>query len=521
MNMFTSIPVQKPKKAKFNLSHSKKGSCEFNELIPVMAREVLPGDNWQQDSGLMLRAAPMVSPVMHEVDVKLYSFFVPYRLVWDEFKDYITKGRLGQSNPVHPFVTWNSANNYAFQVGHLADYLGVQAKDNAGVGPVTNPVNISALPFRVYQLIYNEYFFNDNLEATPVPFSKGSGDSNADLAELEQKRVRQWEADRYVSALPFAQRGDTVIMPVDIEFEYRHPAVAYNGIGTDLSAGPLTLGAGTGTGNPITDDLNTEATIDNIESIEGTSLDINEFREALALQKWLENNARGGSKYIDQLLVRWGVRSSDARLQRPEYLGGASAPLVISEVLSTAQFENESTIVPQGNMAGHGIAVGNSNGFKRFFEEHGMVMTLMCIIPRTGYMQGIDKMFTRLDSMEWANPEFANLGEEEIKVRELYHDPNGVAGQGDTLFGYTPRFSDYKYAPSTVHGEFRTTLKHWTLVREFENEPTLSQEFVQANADNRIFAVDGGANHFYYQVKHRISVFRSLPYYGVPGKMTV
>lgn len=522
MNMFTKIPLQRPKQAKFNLSHSVKGSCKMGFLIPVLSKEVLPGDSWDQDSQLMARIAPLVSPVMHPYDVKLYSFYTPCRILWDEFKAYITKGRVGQSNPLHPFITINDANKAYFPIGGLADHLGVQSATDITAAPVlTNDINISALPFRAYQEIVKEFFWNQNVADYPV-YSKASGDSNADIEVLTTMRKKQWEADRYVSALPFAQRGSTVIMPVDIEFTYREPAIAYNGIGTDLSPGPLTLGAGTGSGNEVTDDLGTEATIDNIEEIEGTSLDINEFREALALQKWLENNARGGDKYIDQLLVRWGVRSSDARLQRPEYLGGASVPIAISEVLSTAQFENETDTIPQGNMAGHGIGGGSGNGFRRFFEEHGYVTTVMCIIPRTGYMQGIDKKFTRLDSLDWANPEFANLGEEQILTKELYYDPLAIPSAADILFGYTPRFSDYKFSPSTVHGEFRTSLKHWTAVREFTEAPVLSTDFVEANPTDRVFAVtDPAVDKVYYQINHRISVLRKLPYFGTPGKMTI
>lgn len=522
MNMFNSIPLQKLKKSKFNMSHSRKGTCNPGKLVPIMFKEVLPGDSWRQDTQLMARCTPLITPIMHDVDVKVYSFYVPWRIVWSEFKDYITKGRLGTAAPVRPYLTINDANVAYFNPKTLADFLGVQSKVDPITGvigtPITQPLNVSALPFRAYQEIYNEYFHNDNLSA-PAVFGKGSGDSNADIAELAFMRSRQWEADRYVSALPFAQRGDTVIMPVDIQFTYKEPARVEGAAGGALSPGPLTIYTD---GHSVVDDLNTDAVIDNIDSIDGTSLDINEFREALALQKWLENNARGGAKYIDQLLVRWGVRSSDARLQRPEYLGGASAPLVISEVLSTAQFENDTDVIPQGNMAGHGIAVGSGNGFSRFFEEHGCVITLMSIIPRTAYMQGVEKFYTREDALDWPSPEFANLGEEPITLGELWYDPLDATHEVGTIFGYTPRFSDLKYSPSTVHGEMRTNLKQWTMAREFDNEPTLSLDFVLCDPTTRIYAVeDEAVDKFYFQVKHRISLIRSLPYYGMPGKMTI
>lgn len=529
MNMFTTIPVEKRKKSKFNLSHRVRGTCNFGLLIPVLCKDVLPGDSWDQDSALMGRVTPLTSPMMHEVDVKLYSFFVPYRLVWTEFKEYITRGRLGQDSPVHPYVKIGTENAFYFDPGTLADYLGIQSKlDENGVVPVpvTNETNVSVLQMRAYQEICNEYFNNDNVNA-PATFSKGSGNMDAELAVLSSIRTRQWEADRYVSALPFAQRGDTVIMPVDIEYTYKPVTDVYVGgvpSSTDGVLGTRASSPGEVRGDLVdfTAGTGEEVRFENIEDIEGTSLDINEFREALALQKWLENNAVGGNKYIDQLLIRWGVRSSDARLQRPEFLGGASAPLVISEVLSTAQFENETEILPQGNMAGHGITVGSGNGFRRFFEEHGVVMTLMCVVPRTAYMQGIAKMFSRLDALEWANPEFAHLGEEQILRAELYYDTEAAAGDDLVPFGYTPRFSDYKYSPSTVHGEMRTSLKHWTMAREFENTPLLNQAFVSCTPTTRVFAVeDPDIHHFYYSISHRISVVRGLPYYGRPGKMTI
>lgn len=533
MNMFTKIPIQRPKKAKFNPSHRVKGTCNLGYLIPVFSKDVLPGDSWQMDSGLMARISPLVAPMMHEVDIKLYSFYTPYRLVWDEFKDYITKGRLGTTEPVHPYITYSDATKHRFVPGELADYLDLQMKIQADpLDPVTNVRGFSALPFRVYLNIWNEYFLNDNLNQPPIPFSKGSGDATGDFSALTSLRLRQWEADRYVSALPFAQRGDAVIMPVDVTLTYKPISDIYAEDGTEPGGGGVVGTQPLDPGNLTKMIVGANATpeidggefgrVENIDSIEGTSLNINEFREALALQKWMENNARGGSKYVDQLLVRWGVKSSDARLQRPEYLGGASAPLVISEVLSTVQFEGATDDLPQGNMSGHGIGVGSSNGFRRYFEEHGLIMTLMCIIPRTGYMQGVDKKFTRFDALDWANPEFANLGEEQILRQELYFDPEGAVDSGNTLFGYTPRFSDYKFFPSTAHGEMRTTLKHWTMNREFDSPPELNMDFVECNPTYRVFAVeDSSVHHVYYQIDHRISILRSLPYYGMPGKMTV
>lgn len=532
MNMFNQVPLQRPSQSKFRPNFSVKGSMQPGYLYPVCTKEVLPGDSWQMDSHVMARMAPLVSPMMHEVDIKIMNFFCPYRLVWDEFPDYITKGRLGQSNPLHPYYNVSDGSIGNLGAGSLHDWMGFQCviDETTGdiTGPVTDGLQISALPSRVYREIWNQYFLNQNLEA-PYEYSKASGDSAADFSELSTMKKRQWEADRFVSLLPFAQRGDTVVMPVDIEFEYRDGAegtiIRNSASGTPVAGADLAdFSTQSGTPPPVDGTVLSGAPspvyFDNIESIEGTSLDINEFREALALQKWLENNARGGNLYIDQLLVRWGVKSSDARLQRPEYLGGGSAPMVISEVLSTAQFEGASSELPQGNMAGHGIAVGSSNGFRRYFEEHGCLMTLMCIIPRTGYFQGVDKMFTRLDSLDWANPEFANLGEEQVTRKEIYYDVAGAGGAKDTLLGYTPRFSDYKWFPSTVHGEFRYNLRHWHWARQFGIAPELNIDFVECSPDGRVFAVDTG-DHFYVQVHHRISLMRKLPYYGSPGKMTV
>ena len=202
-----------------------------------------------------------------------------------------------------------------------------------------------------------------------------------------------------------------------------------------------------------------------------TGSTINELRQAFQIQKWLERNARGGTRYIEQILSHFGVKSSDARFQRPEYLGGGKTPVTVSEVLQMSSSDETS---PQGNMAGHGVSVGNSNQFSRYFEEHGMIIGIMSVLPRTAYMQGIPRFMTKTDRYDFFWPEFAHLGEQAVKSKELFWKPNDDA-YNDSDFGYQPRYTEYRYIPDTVHGEFANTLKFWHMAREFSQStpPTL------------------------------------------------
>jgi len=529
--MFNSVRLQRPRLNKFNLSHERKFTLDMGKLYPILVQDILPGDKFRLTTEVFIRLAPMIAPVMHRMNVFCHFFFVPDRLIWDEFPDWVTGGREGTTNPNFPRLKpdTDQSTDDLFQAGSLGDYMGLSSHTNDFAG-VTQFAPVSALPFRAYQLIYDEYYRDQNLQAS-LDISKASGDISpgAEYTKLVTMRKRAWEKDYFTSALPWAQRGGEVIMPVEVEFAYRDGAegtiIRNSSDGSAVEGADLAdFSTQTGTPPPADGTLLSGAPVpvyvDNIESIDGTSVSINELRRAVRLQEWLEKNARGGARYIEQILSHFGVRSSDARLQRPEFLGGGKTPVVISDVMSTTEFEGTGpTNVPQGNMAGRGISVGNQNGFSRSFEEHGQLIGIMSILPRTAYQQGIPRSFRKFDKFDRAWPEFANLGEQEVKLAELYYkwdtvDPDELL---DKTFGYQSRYAEYKYIPSTVHGDFKGSLNYWHDGRIFENTPVLNESFVMSDPSNRIFAVtDISANHFYCQLYHNISALRPLPYYGTP-----
>lgn len=487
--------MSKPKYSAFDLSHEKKLSCSMAQLIPIFSEEILPGDQFKIQTEVMLRFSPLIAPVMHRVNVFVHYFFVPNRLVWDSWEEFITGGQDGESVPSIPTVTANTAQ---MSTGSLADFLGV------GLGTANSGgQEVNALMFRAYQLIWNEYFRDETLQ-DPVDFTLEA------VAVLLRNRC--WEKDYFTSSLPWTQRGPEVDVPITFSPETGVPDKVW-----DVLTGPppvLTnvadvievnssgnlFGANTGSGSAL-------ASVDNTNSLQ---LLINDLRESSRLQEWLEKNARGGYRYVEQLLSHFGVKSSDARLNRPEYLGGGRQPVVISEVLNSSATATEA----QGTMAGHGISVGVANKANKRFEEHGHMFGIMSVLPRTGYQNGIRKTFLRSDKLDYYFPEFAHLGEQEVVNKEIWYDPGGGA-TNNAVFGYQQRFAEYKYGCSTVHGDFKSSLDFWHLGRKFASLPVLNSTFVSADPDTRIFAVETG-DTLWCQVFNSVKARRPMPYFANP-----
>lgn len=524
MALFDSIQIRAPRLNKFNLSHERKMSFDMGELVPILCEEVLPGDVWRTNSEVMARLAPMLAPIMHRVNVKTESFYCPNRILWDEWEDFITGGRLGTSAPVAPFANTNVIAPLDLGGwGSLADYLGLPelAFDN-----VNTKINI--LPFRAYQLIYDEYYRDQNVSAS-LDILKTSGEvtnAGGELTKLLTLRKRAWEKDYFTSALPFAQRGAAVGIP--FELSGYAPIVGRAADGSiDSWEYDATLQPGSG---PITTEIESDpdapvgvattfgyAKLSDADAANVTT--INDLRRSIRLQEWLELAARAGGRYVEHLRAFWGQRSDDARLQRPEFLSGSSAPFRISEVLSTVQQVDPGTGspvgTPQGDMAGHGTSVGNQAGFKRRFKEHGWVITILSVIPRTAYQDGLRKQFTRFDKFDYAFPQFANIGEQEVLQKEIFF--NGMLGTTpDVLFGYQSRYAEYKYGCSTVHGEFRGSLDFWHMGRKFDLPPALDATFITADPTTRIFAVQDETDKIWCHIYNQCDVLRPLPYYGTP-----
>lgn len=488
--------VQSPKKSAFDLSREQKLSCNMGELIPTYVEEIIPGDEFKVKSEIFCRMAPMIAPIMHRVDVYMHYFFVPNRLIWDEWEDFITGGRQGISNPTWPNFTYE--NLCATGDQRLMDYLGIPPD----IGAVNSlPLEISQLPFRAYHLIWQEYYRDESLEPE-------IDINNIGIATACTLRNRAWEKDYFTSALPWAQRGSEV--GVDLGPNYLTESEWYEDDGSAIAGdgARFELDA-SGNYSVLTKDTpgSPSTRVENLEQIE---LLINDLRQANAVQRWLEKAARGGYRYVETILSHFGVRSSDARLNRPEYLGGGKQPISISEVLNTSATATE----PQGNMSGHGVTAGATNSFKKSFEEHGFVMGIMSVLPKSAYQQGIHRMWTRDTKYEYYWPEFANLGEQEIKMQELYVDV--TAPELSETFGYQQRYAEYKYGCSTVHGDFRDSLDFWHMSRIFTSKPVLNDSFTRAVPTDRIFAVQDGTDTLWIQLYHDVKARRPMPYFSVP-----
>lgn len=513
MKLFDSIQVRAPKLNKFNLSHERMLSCDMGMLVPIMCNEVLPGDVWRVNTEMMCRLAPLLAPIMHRVNVKTEFFYVPTRTLWDEFEDFITGGRLGTSAPVSPYMDTDDMRAGGwFQNGTIADYFGLPT-----VTADNEVIKINALPFRAFQTIYNEYYRDQNLMAD-LDISKASGQiTGAELAKICAGRQSCWEKDYFTSALPFAQRGAAVAVPLSDDATVQTKVYRVS-TGTLFSeAGDSTIG---NTGNAL---MTGSATQDGGAhyGAEGHGINVNELRRTIRLQEWLELAARAGGRYVEHLRAFWDQISDDARLQRPEFLSGASSPFRISEVLSTVQQVDPTTGdpvgTPQGDMAGHGISVGNYNGFKKKFKEHGYVIGIMRILPRTKYQQGVHRMWSRETKFDYAFHQFANIGEQAVLNKEVYYT-GAAATNPSFLFGYQSRYAEYKFQHSSVHGDFKSTLDFWGMQRIFSGLPALDDTFVEADPTQRIFAVTNPEAHkVWVQVYNKVDVLRPLPYYGTPS----
>lgn len=499
-NLFNTVKMTRPPKNVFDLTHDVKLSCNMGKLVPTLVLECVPGDKFNITCESLMRLQPLVAPVMHRLDWYMHYWFVPHRLLWPNFKNFITNTKVLGALPAFPTLAFGMTDA---PPRSLADYLGLPS------GAGTDPGNeiVSALPFAAYQMICNEFYRDQNLSA-PINFALTDGSNNGN-SDLYQLRSRAWEHDYFTSALPFAQKGDAVTMPIggfqDVLVRYNDPV----GTQVEVTTVPdedILLEPGDATPN-IGDDKLMYAETSNIEA---GSTTINDLRRATRLQEWLEKAARGGSRYIESILNHFGVRSSDKRLQRPEYITGTASPIVISEVLNTTGTDD----APQGQMAGHGVAVTSGKYGSYFCEEHGYIIGIMSVLPKTAYQQGIPRHFLKSSPFDFYWPSFANIGEQEIYNKEIYAWQGGT---GDETFGYTPRYAEYKYMANRVAGDFRGDLDFWHFGRKFATPPQLNQTFIEADPTLRTFAVtDPLEDHVLCQILHKIRAVRPMPKYGTP-----
>lgn len=480
----------------FDLSHENKLTCEMGYCVPVVCEEIVPGDKFKVSTDSLVRLTPMLAPIMQNINVYMHFFFVPNRLLWDDWENFITGGEDGDDASVAPTISITNA-----QTSSLADYLGVPTG-------VENALSVSALPFRAYARVWNDWYRCQDLQ-DELTISTASG---VDATTNTTLQHRGWQRDYFTASLPKRQRGNAVTLPLGTVAPVKVD-------GYDLSTTPaaqqsVDFTEMTGffgywnqadiqgiTGKKVVADLSG-----------ATAATINDIRRAFQVQRWLETNAVCGARYVESILAHFGIRSSDARLQRSEYLGGGKAPVMISEVLQHSADDDEPT--PLGSMAGHGVSAVRTFQFNKFFEEHGFVIGILSIMPRSAYYQGLSKMWTRSTRFDYYWPVFSHLGEDAVYNREIFaQGTNDDAG----IFGYQPRYQEYRRRISSVHGDFRDSLKFWHLAREFEDLPALNDEFIECRVDDRIFPVQDEGDHCLVEMYHKIKALRPIPLHGTPG----
>jgi len=485
------------KRHKHGLSSTFLASMDLGEIIPLNVVEILPGDTLQKATSALLRCSPLLAPVMHKVNVDIYDFFVPNRLVWDDWEDFITGGEDGLDSSVYPTITTPASTGFA--VGSLADYLGVP--------PGVASREVSALPFRGYALIFNEWFRDQDL-VTPLVIDTTSGPDTTTSVALQNAA---WPKDYFTSARPWEAKGAEITIPLGTSapVERVSNAAAWKifqaGNNTDATQGQeIASISRSGGGTAIsTNDANDHrlsmdpmgGLIANLTGVSGITL--NALREAAALQRMQEARARYGSRYSEYLRYL-GIRYSDSRLQRPEFLGGGRDVIQFSEVLQTGPGDD-----PVGDLKGHGISGMRSRRWRRTFEEHGYMFTFIVVRPKSIYADGLERSWNRRFKEDFWQPELQFIGQQAILNKEVdfsHATPEGV-------FGYQDRYDDYRSAWSRIAGDFRTTLDFWHFARIFGSSPALNETFIKCVPSEEPFAVPS-EDVLYITANHSIQARR-------------
>lgn len=535
---FSSVELRKPKRSTFDLSHDKRLSTKMGRLTPVFVTECMPSDHFRGSTEVLLRLAPLLAPIFDRIFLYVHFFFIPCRLLWEQWEIFITGGRFGVGvdpvvAPIPPYFDIQ-ANIDDLGIGSLADYLGCPDFAAVAASGWTGK-HIDAMPFLAYQCVWFNYYRDRNFVDDDIFGSFADGNFGPSPSGLQsnslylQVRQRCYEHDYFTSALPFTQRGEQVLMPVELSGNvplYANP-VTVGTTSATLSAIEQPGSHPTGLGVSIDDSdptWNGKLFVRG-QDFDGTSTSINDFRSAYALQVWLERNAVGGSRYNESTQAHFGVKPQDSRLQRPEYIGGGKIPVQISEVVSTA-WSSDSGLnpVPQANMAGHGVTYGNTNQFNYFCTEHGFIIGIMSIMPVMSYQQGLPRMYQRRSFLDYPWPTFARLGEQPVNDFEIYTTPASLTPDADNEFpefGFQSRYADWKYISSTNHGDFKVTLNFWCLTRNFGSAPVLGEAFntVPEEADGIIFAITDNVMKYWCYLHNRVTVTRALPYFGTPNTL--
>lgn len=501
------------KRSKFNMSHVNSTSMKMGYIVPVMYHECLPGDTWQFDSKFFIRVAPLVAPVMHRVWIDSFTFFVPWRILWENWENFITGGPDGMDASVPPTISIKP------EVGSLADYFGLPLSANA--------ISVSALPFRAYASVWNHFFRDQRLqEELSISLSDGPDTTTSTLLQSAS-----WQKDYFTTASPEPQLGPAVVLPIGQTADVIPNRTGYNTCipsfyNTEAKGAfhvPRFLVANAEV-KPTGDNMIAiyGPSASNQPSVPGTSgamewastglltdlssatgVDINQLREAFALQRWQEKRALYGSRYED-LLHFWGLRTQDARLQQPELVAVKHGTLQFSEVLQTSADANNTGV---GELYGHGIGAMRTGRHRYYCWEHGLLLTVLIVRPQAVYTQGIERMWSRTTRYDYWNPEFEHIGQQEVYQKELFADGTD---NDNKVFGYQNRYDELRRGKNHVTGEFRTTLDYWNMARKFENAPNLNGEFVTCNPTDRIYQLSAELSDQLYVMVQNDAIAKRL-----------
>ncbi|UDN67819.1 major capsid protein [robinz microvirus RP_136] len=519
VHQFSQVPKAEIPRSKFDRSHGLKTTFDAGYLIPIYVDEALPGDTFHCNLTCFGRLATPLHPIMDNMFIDHFFFSIPYRLVWNNFQKFMGE----QTNPgdstsyILPTMT-APVGGYGEQ--SLSDYLGIPTK-------VAGLVHHS-LFHRAYNLVWNEWFRDQNLQNS-VAVDKGDGPDAPASYILLQRGKRH---DYFTSALPWPQKGAAVTLPLGSTAPVR-PALVDNTTGVQAAAMRMranvtgALPAANLMATAVTGDVGNTATAGGITTglypsnlyadlSLATAATINQLRQAFQIQKIYERDARGGTRYTEIIKSHFGVTSPDARLNRPEYLGGGSTPLNVNPVAQTSATATQPT--PQGNLAAMGTFSKSNIGFSQSFTEHCLVIGLACLRADLNYQQGLNRMFSRSTRWDLYWPALSHIGEQSILNKEIYAD----ASANDNLtFGYQERYAEYRYKPSQITGKFRSnttlTLDTWHLAQKFASLPALNASFiVEQPPVARVIAVPTEP-HILYDAFVKLSCARPMPMYGVPG----